>query len=169
MSTQDLDPLDSLLREVQSQFEQETRIEDLLALSEKLQTELRQHMISSPQCMLPSFNYELPTGKEQGTYLALEVGGSNLRMALVELNGRDLGMQIQRTMCFAIDTAIRQLKEYHFFDWMAEQIGELLRVEAESSSHIEGNGLLPMGVAWSFPIESVQNMEPTLHIRCKAS
>ena len=119
--------------------------------------------------MLPSFNYELPTGQEQGTYLALEVGGSNLRMALVDLNGRNLGMRIQRTMSFTIDTAIRQLKEYRFFDWMAEQIGELLKVEAESLSHIEGNGLLPMGVAWSFPIESVQTMGPTLHVRGKAS
>lgn len=163
------DPLDSLLHEVQSQFEQRTRIEDLLTLSKKLQAELQQHMISSPQCMLPSFNYELPTGQEQGTYLALEVGGSNLRMALVELNGRDLGMRIRQAMYFAIDTAIRQLKEYVFFDWMAARIGELLKVEAESSSHTEGNGLLPMGVAWSFPIESVQTMGPTLHVRGQAS
>lgn len=169
MSTQDSDPLDSLLHEVQSQFEQQTRIEDLLALSKKLQAELQQHMTSSPQCMLPSFNYELPTGQEQGTYLALEVGGSNLRMALVELNGRNLGMRIQRTMCFAIDTAIRQLKECSFFDWMAEQIGKLLSVKVESSSHREGNGPLPMGVAWSFPIESVQTMGPTIHARGKAS
>lgn len=169
MSTQDPDPLNSLLQEVQSQFEQQTRIEDLLALSKKLQTELQQHMISSQQCMLPSFNYELPTGKEQGTYLALEVGGSNLRMALVELEGRNMGMRIQRTMCFAIDTAIRQLKELRFFDWMAEQIGKLLSVGAESWSHMEGNRLLPMGVAWSFPIESVQTMGPTLHVRGKAS
>lgn len=148
-------PLNTLLKEVECAFEQQLRIKDLLILSKKLQAELRQHMISSPQCMLPSFNYELPTGKEQGTFLALEVGGSNLRMALVELNGRNLGMRMQRTMCFSIDTAIRQMKEYAFFDWMAERVKELLRVEAESSDHTDGNGLLPMGVAWSFPIESV--------------
>lgn len=169
MSSQDSDPLDCLLHEVQTQFEQQTRIEDLLALSKKLQAELRQHMISSPQCMLPSFNYDLPTGKEQGTYLALEVGGSNLRMALVDLNGRDLGMRIQRTMCFAIDAAIRQLKQYDFFDWMAERIGEMLGMEAEHVGHTQGNGILPMGVAWSFPIESVQTTGPTLHVRGKRS
>lgn len=169
MDISDPMPLDTLLHEVQSQFERQLRIEDLLALSKKLQAELRQHMISSPQCMLPSFNYELPTGQERGTYLALEVGGSNLRMALVELNGRDLGMWIQRTMCFPIDTAIRQLKEYDFFDWMAERVKELLGVEAESSDHTEGIGPLPMGVAWSFPIESVQTVGPTPHIRGEAS
>ena len=106
--------------------------------------------------MLPSFNYELPTGQEQGRYLALEVGGSNLRMALVDLNGRVQGMRIQRTMCFPIDTAIRQLKEEALFDWMAERVEELLRLEAEGTCHTEDNGLLPMGVAWSFPIESVE-------------
>ena len=155
MSTQDPNLLDALLQEVHMQFEQQSRIEDLLALSKMLQAELRQHMISSPQCMLPSFNYELPTGKEQGTYLALEVGGSTLRIALVTLRGRNVGMQIQRTMYFLIDKIIRQLKEYDFFHWMAERIGELLEAEVEALGHIEGNGPLPMGVAWSFPIKSV--------------
>lgn len=97
--------------------------------------------------------------------MALEVGGSNLRMALVELDGRSVGMRIQHMMCFSIDTAIRQLKEYDFFDWIAERVGELLGVAAESSGDTEGNGSLPMGVAWSFPIESVQTMEPTSYIR----
>lgn len=169
MSIRDSSPPGSLLQEVQTQFEQQLRIEDLLALSRKLQTELRQHMISSPQCMLPSFNYELPTGQERGTYLALEVGGSNLRMAMVELSRRNVGMRILEMACFSMDTAIRQLKEYDFFDWMAERIGELLGVEAEPSGHTQGSEPLPLGVAWSFPIESVQTMEPTPHIRGLAS
>ncbi len=152
MSVQDTSPLDLLLQEVQVEFEQQSRIEDLLALSKKLQADLRQHMISSPQCMLPSFNYELPTGQEQGTYLALEVGGSNLRMALVELSGRSRGMRIQRVMCCSIDTAIRQLNEYDFFDWMAERVKELLGAEVGPLCPTDGDGPLPMGVAWSFPI-----------------
>ena len=169
MSSQNLTLLEDLLQEVHVQFEQQLRIEDLLTLSEKLQAELRQHMISSPQCMLPSFNYELPTGKERGTYLALEVGGSNLRVALVTLNGRNLGIQIQRTMCFLIDTVVRQLKEYAFFDWMAERVGELLEAEVQAPSHTEGNGPLPMGVAWSFPIESVQSIGSASHVQIQTS
>lgn len=168
MSTQDPDSLEIFLKEVQRGFEQHLRIEDLLALSKKLQAELQQHMISSPQCMLPSFTYELPNGQEQGTYLALEVGGSNLRIALVELNGRDLGMRIQRTMCFPINAIIRQLKEYDFFDWIAERIGEMLRVEAKPSGHNKGNEPLAMGVAWSFPIESVNTMRSTPRVRIQA-
>lgn len=171
MSIQHPTSLESFLQEVQSQFEQRLRIEDLLALSKKLQAELQEQLTSGAQSqrMLPSLNYELPTGQEQGTFLALEVGGSNLRMALVELNGRDLGMRIQQTMCFPIDTDIRQLKEYAFFDWMAERIGELLGVEAKPSGYTAGNGPLPMGVAWSFPLESVQTMGPTTHVRDQVS
>lgn len=165
MSVCDLTPLDSLLQEVQSQFEQLLRIDDLLVLSKKLQAELKEQLTSGPesQCMLPSFNYELPTGQEQGTYLALEVGGSNLRMALVELNGRvpafgRQSMEIRRMTCFPIDTRIRQLKGYAFFDWIAERVEWLLGVESEAMGLREGSGPLLMGVAWSFPIESVETV-----------
>lgn len=152
--------LHDFLEEVKRQFEQQLEIEALLDLSKQLQAELRQHLISSPQCMLPSFNYNLPSGKEKGTYLALEVGGSNLRMALVELGGRseDTGsMHIKRTMSFPIDNPVRQLQEYAFFDWMAERIGDILRLETETGRHdlLEQTEPLRMGVAWSFPIESV--------------
>ncbi len=100
---------------MQSQFEQHTEVQDPLAISKNLQVELRQHMISSSQCILP-FIHGLPTGQERGKYFALEVEGSNLRMALVDLRGHDEGIFILRMVSFPIDTAILQLKEYEFFD-----------------------------------------------------
>lgn len=151
--------MDDLLREVQDQFESQLHIDSLLALSKKLQAELRQHLVASPQCMLPSFNYNLPTGQERGTFLALEVGGSNLRMALVELRGRNKGrdcMHIRRTASSPIDMAVRQLKEYAFFDWMAERIKEMLGLERETRDGADHTKPLRMGVAWSFPIELVK-------------
>lgn len=155
--------LDDFLEEVRRSFEQQLKIESLISLSKQLQVELKQHLISSPQCMLPSFNYTLPTGKEQGTYLALEVGGSNLRMALVELAGRCQGkesMRIRRTMSFPIDKSVRQLREYAFFDWMAERIGEMLVLEG-GKPYLEQTEPLRMGIAWSFPIELVQHIKPS--------
>ena len=150
--------LDDLLEEVQSLFQQQLKIESLLSLSKQLQLELKQHLVSSPQCMLPSFNYTLPTGEELGTYLALEVGGSNLRMALVDLRGRSQGngaIQIKRALSFPIDTSVRQLKGHAFFDWMAEKIGEMLVLENGRPNLRQGSEPLRMGVAWSFPIEFV--------------
>ena len=153
---------DDFIQEVRSLFERQTSIECLLSLSERLQAEFKEHLVTSPQCMLPSFNYTLPTGQEQGTYLALEVGGSNLRMALVELRGRSRGpesIRIRQTRLWAIDSQIRQLKDLKFFDWMAAKIAELLLLEKRSLDNTGSVEPLRMGVAWSFPIESVYKCE----------
>lgn len=156
--------LDDLLEEVQCQFEQQSTIESLLVLSKQLQAELKQHLHASSQCMLPSYNYTLPTGNEKGEFLALEVGGMNLRMALVELGGRSLGpksMRLRHTMSFPIDNRVRQLPQYAFFDWMAARIGDMVRLKSGSKDHLEGSGTLRMGIAWSFPIESVSGRTAT--------
>ena len=119
---------------------------------------MKGHLRANSQNMLPSFNYELPTGHEQGLYLALEVGGSNLRMAMVELHGRDSGgdsMRIRRTMSAPIDKSVRQLQNYEFFDWMADNIRQLLLLEDDTKDMREDSPPLRMGVAWSFPIEQV--------------
>ena len=153
--------MDNLLEEVKILFEQQLDTDSLLSLSKALQTEFKQHLISSPQCMLPSFNYHLPTGQERGLYLALEVGGSNLWMALVELRGRGHGtdsMRIRHPLSWPIDNSVKQLQGHAFFDWLAERIEEMLMLEAEKMT---GNTEpLRMGVAWSFPIESVSASQP---------
>ncbi len=150
--------MEALLEEVQALSDQALDPGSFLAISERLQEELQQHLaLKQSQCMLPSFNYSLPTGQEQGEYLALEVGGSNLRMALVELNGRRMfgpsargkPTHIERCRTFVIDNAVRQLQNYEFFDWMAAKIGEFL------PGPFYANRALRMGVAWSFPLESV--------------
>ena len=156
--------MDNLLEEVKILFEQQLDTDFLLSLSKGLQVEFKQHLISSPQCMLPSFNYHLPTGQEQGLYLALEVGGSNLWMALVELRGQDHGtasMRIRHPLSWPIDNSVKQLQGHAFFDWLAERIEEMLTLEA--ANMIGNTEPLRMGVAWSFPIESVPacQLEPT--------
>lgn len=107
--------------------------------------------------MLPSYNHTLPTGDERGTYLALDVGGSTFRVALVELNGKELGdgsMKIVKMMSYKVDESVRGLKGRDFFDWMAERIERTLE-EPEVRAH-HGSDILPMGLAWSFPIKCVR-------------
>ena len=150
--------LGNFQKEVQSHFHKRLQVDSLLSISKHLQKEFKQHLVSSPQCMLPSFNYTLPTGEERGTYLALEVGGSNLRMALIELCGRDQDekpIRIRHTLSFPIDTSIRLLQRLAFFDWMANRIGDLITSEGAKMYLDNGSQPLPMGVAWSFPVESV--------------
>ncbi|KAL8692325.1 MAG: hypothetical protein Q9218_002618 [Villophora microphyllina] len=150
--------MDQLLKEVQELFDQQLRVDSLLALSKKLQAELKERLQSSPQCMLPSHNYTLPDGKEHGTYLGLEVGGSTLRVALVELDGRTSSRQplrIRRMVTSSIDNQVRDLRGLAFFDWIAGKIGEMLSADREAHDYMQLREPIPMGIAWSFPIEFV--------------
>ncbi|KAL8701104.1 MAG: hypothetical protein Q9201_005095 [Fulgogasparrea decipioides] len=163
--------MDKLLKEVQELFEQQLRVDSLLALSKKLQTELRERLQSSPQCMLPSHNYTLPNGQEHGTYLALEVGGSTLRVALVDLDGRSSSRQplrIRRIVTSTIDSKVRDLRGVAFFDWIAGKVGEMLLADREARDYTQLKEPLPMGIAWSFPIEFVSPPTSNLNIRLDA-
>ena len=145
--------MEHFLQEIHDALETCLAVPSLLSLSRGLQAELRQHMISSPQCMLPSFNYTLPSGQEQGTYLAVEVGGSNLRVALVELRGRSQGpgcLQIRRAITSPITSEVKQARGHVFFDWMVDKIHDVLVLDEGLRDNIEP---IRMGVAWSFPIE----------------
>ena len=157
---QDYGDMNRFLEEIGSLFKQQLDVASLLSLSKALQRELKQHLGPSPQCMLPSFNYSLPTGQEQGLYLALEVGGSNLWMALVELRGRSQGTdctRLRRSLSWPINDFVKQFQGHAFFDWLAERIEEMLMLEERN---LIGNAEpLRMGVAWSFPIESVSASE----------
>ena len=150
--------MERLQGEVSDAFGRQLDLKALLYFSKKLQVQLRQHLKFSEQCMLPSFNYHLPTGQEKGIYLALEVGGSNLRIAMVELAGRQQGLSSMSTI--RIDTCpigcdVKQLASHGFFDWMAERVKEMLHKEGKKTVGDVDAEPLRMGVAWSFPIESV--------------
>jgi hexokinase len=107
------------------------------------------------ECMLPSYSHQLPRGTEVGRFVALDVGGSTLRVALVELCGRmsNIGEEsrIVSMRNFHITPEIKALEGMAFFDWMAERILETL--SAELDQHDGSDGPLPMSMAWSFPIE----------------
>jgi len=80
--------MDDLLREIQRLLEAPLPTAKMLDMSTRLQAQFAPRLQSSDICMLPSYNHKLPSGYEKGTYLALDVGGSTFRIALVELNGR---------------------------------------------------------------------------------
>ncbi|KAF2209540.1 hypothetical protein CERZMDRAFT_46851 [Cercospora zeae-maydis SCOH1-5] len=150
--------MDDFLDETRDLFEAPLHTERLLAISAQLQVECRDRLAQSDISMLPSYTHTLPTGHERGDYLALDVGGSTFRIALIRLSGKAKsgsdGLQIRRIRSFVIDEKIRGLKGQAFFDWMAERISDML----SDYHHHMNNGttdtrLLPMGLAWSFPIE----------------
>lgn len=148
--------MDDFYLEVKRIFQTPLQPAGLLSMSFKLQEQYKCKLQCSNICMLPSYNHKLPTGHERGTYLALDVGGSTFRVALVELKGQSDGdrTRIVKMRSFPIDNAVRALKGVKFFDWMAVQIAEML--SDPSVEDFIDDAILPMGLAWSFPIELVR-------------
>lgn len=145
---------DDFLSEVAELFLQPIQGDALKEFSLKLKAQFKEGLLQNPACMLPSYNHQLPSRSENGQYLALDVGGSTLRVALVELRGREaVGSEsrIVRLDSFKIDREVKNLVGMSFFDWMAQKI-----VATVSSALGNANSVdepLLMGLAWSFPIE----------------
>ncbi|KKK13184.1 hypothetical protein P175DRAFT_0533585 [Aspergillus ochraceoroseus IBT 24754] len=142
--------LNAFADEVDRLFTAPLSMQNMIAMSEKIREQFTTCLQSSPVSMLPSYNHALPSGKETGTFLALDVGGSTFRVALIELRGEG-DMEILRVSSSQIDNQVKLLEGTMFFDWMAEKIEAMLReVGANYGREITP---LSMGLSWSFPIE----------------
>ncbi|KAK0673006.1 putative hexokinase [Cercophora samala] len=146
--------INEFLAKVEHLLLEPTQPDNLSRLSEKLKLEFREGLLSNPACMLPSYHTELPTGNESGQYLAVDVGGSTLRVALVDLKGRGSSGSPESVIVsidtFNIDNDIRALKGKAFFDWMAAKIYQTVAKDCKQG-HSPDDPLL-LGLSWSFPI-----------------
>jgi len=160
--SQGVEPRDQPSRTIEEFLEEAKQLlvgpsegDGLKDLASKLKVQYREALSTNPDCMLPSYNFQLPNGYECGQYLALDVGGSTLRVALVELQSRGVrGSEsgIIRMKSFPIVKAIKDLEGMAFFDWMAALVLETVAEDVKQNSSQKP---LPMGLAWSFPIEYV--------------
>ena len=152
--------IEEFLKEAQALLVGPSEGDGLKEFASKLKLRFREGLMSNPDCMLPSYNDQLPNGYERGQYLALDVGGSTLRVALVELRSRGArGSEsgIIRMKSFPINRAIKDLEGMEFFNWMADLILETVAEDVKQNSSEKP---LPMGLAWSFPIEYVPLFSP---------
>lgn len=137
--------------------------DDLIKLSAGLKAQFREALDTGEVNMLPSYNYRLPSGRERGRFLAIDVGGTTLRIALVELRGRDVPAGARA--CEVVRANIVKAEEgkglvgMAFFEWMADRIVETVFVDGERKDG-RGDEALPMAVTWSFPIECVSGPDP---------
>ncbi|CAO3626593.1 unnamed protein product [Cunninghamella blakesleeana] len=110
--------------------------------------------------MIPSYVTKLPTGKEKGTFLALDLGGSTLRVCAVELLGYDGKVNVnEMKRSIPMMDPLRQGHVDPFFDWIAETVDLLLK-----EYHIDHSSQHPlsMGVSWSFPIDQTSVSDGTI-------
>jgi hexokinase len=144
--------LKAFLEEAQRLFLEPLEGDPLRKFSMQLKSQFRERLKSHAESMLPSYTHLLPTGHEKGEFLALDVGGSTLRVALVALRGREaVGQEsdVLSMSVFKITPEIKKLEGMAFFDWMAARIAEVMSNHQRS----DPTGPVPVGMAWSFPIE----------------
>ncbi|KAJ5430987.1 Hexokinase [Penicillium cf. griseofulvum] len=147
--------LDDFAEEVETSCSTPLSTRNMIEMSKKIRAQFRECLQNSPCCMLPSYDTALPAGSEKGTYLALDVGGSTFRVALIELNGRDEEVRILKVSSVHIDEKLKMLEGTLFFDWMAGQIETMLK--EVGTDYGRGDVPLAMGLSWSFPIEQTSH------------
>ena len=111
----------------------------------------------------------LPTGKEQGKFLAIDVGGSNLRVGFVELTGdsatvnnksnkieNDVSTRIKRSLdkSWPIGDHLKMDQPEDLFKWIGDCMAEVIR-EAIDNASIPTDRDILLGVTFSFPMAYV--------------
>jgi hexokinase len=121
-------------------------IDQLYALSDALLSSIKFHLRDpNGATMLPSYIHRLPSGQETGTALAVDLGGSTLRVAVIRLGGSG-EVEVLVRKSHTVNDDVKQLDGASFFDWVAEKIGDVI---AEAGL---GEATLGVGLTWSFPI-----------------
>ncbi|KIJ39858.1 hypothetical protein M422DRAFT_210085 [Sphaerobolus stellatus SS14] len=101
--------------------------------------------------MLPAFVFGWPEGNEEGDFLAVDLGGTNLRVCLVTLgNG-----QFELTQAkYRLTEEQKQGDGQALFDFCAQCMGEFLKAqEEEEYIKVAPDTVLPLGFTFSYPTE----------------
>ena len=127
----------------------------------------RELALSSSSQFLPTPITNSPDGKERGKFLALDLGGSNLRVGIVELFGDDdddaKGRPVHQprflispSSTWPVPDHLKAEKIESLFDWVAECIASVVRTYLSQCSHAAAEEIsregLPLGVTFSFPM-----------------
>ncbi|OLL24806.1 Glucokinase, partial [Neolecta irregularis DAH-3] len=99
--------------------------------------------------MLPTFVTEIPDGTETGTFLALDLGGTNLRVCSVRLKGRGK-FDIHQHKTAVPQELQKASSASDLFGFIAEQVGIFIKEYHEGAKTGKS---FNMGFTFSFPVE----------------
>ncbi|TFK73149.1 hexokinase [Pluteus cervinus] len=102
--------------------------------------------------MIPTFVFGWPTGQEKGEYLALDLGGTNLRVCLVSVQG-DGKFEIAQSK-YRLTEEQKQEDGQKLFDFCAECLKTFIDqnlTESDSPLHLKPGEKLPLGFTFSYP------------------
>ncbi|KAL8283309.1 hypothetical protein RQP46_005719 [Phenoliferia psychrophenolica] len=100
--------------------------------------------------MIPTFVFGYPTGKETGPYLAVDLGGTNLRVCLVELEG-DGKFEITQTK-YRLTEEQKHAEGQELFDFCAECLGRfIIDHYGDDDGQVDLEEPIPLGFTFSYP------------------
>ncbi|KAJ2916479.1 hypothetical protein MD484_g3907, partial [Candolleomyces efflorescens] len=103
--------------------------------------------------MIPTFVPGVPDGSEKGTFLALDLGGTNLRVCEVVLNGDKTFSLTQKK--YKVSETLKQGEASALFDYIADSVDAFLTSHAKTDyNNGRGTGdAVYLGFTFSFPVE----------------
>lgn len=104
------------------------------------------HADSEIKCFV-TYVQNLPTGKEMGKFLALDLGGTNFRVLLIHLKGEE-DYEFQSKI-YAIPQELTTGTGALLFDHIAQCLADFTKEQ-----NIQ-NEILPLGFTFSFPLQQV--------------
>ncbi|GAA5979702.1 hypothetical protein JCM11641_004058 [Rhodosporidiobolus odoratus] len=100
--------------------------------------------------MLPTFVFGWPTGQEKGSYLAVDLGGTNLRVCHVELEG-DGKFEVTQTK-YRLTEDQKHGSGQDLFDFCAECLNTFVQDHfADDDGKVDLEEPLPLGFTFSYP------------------
>lgn len=146
-------PLSAALHDLESQFDLST--EKLKEITDKMLWEYNEGLNKLPTeetkdtfCpMIPSYIQQIPNGTEKGTFLALDLGGTNLRVCEVTLLGESKWTMKQQK--YKVSDALKVGDVTQLFDYIAGSVDHFLTEIGTDASEDEK---LHLGFTFSFPV-----------------
>ncbi|KAL2168224.1 hypothetical protein VTG60DRAFT_283 [Thermothelomyces hinnuleus] len=136
-------------------------LETVLKLSRELESTFHQLSAESSDQFLPtpiSESILRPTTRDQGRFLAIDIGGSNLRVGFVELLGQNepngAARRLNRLLeqSWPIQEHLKNQNSEGLFSWIGSHVAEVVRNGCETLG-LSREAALPMGVTFSFPMQ----------------
>ncbi|ORZ29521.1 hexokinase-domain-containing protein, partial [Catenaria anguillulae PL171] len=130
----------------------------LRAIAAQIQSEFSKGLNADGQTvkMIPSYVHTLPTGSEQGTYLALDLGGTNFRVCAIQLQGcGELETVFDK---FTIPDTIKVGSAMGLFDFVADCVHKFLTSHASELAVDNG---MDLGFTFSFPVHQTSFVSGT--------
>ncbi|KAK2460019.1 hypothetical protein APHAL10511_007942 [Amanita phalloides] len=117
------------------------------AFKEALELGLEQPGQTVP--MLPTYVFGWPTGQEKGDFLAMDLGGTNLRVCLVNVQGNGK-FEITQTK-YRLTEEQKHDEGQKLFDFCAECLKTFINTNFAEENALKPGEILPLGFTFSYP------------------